>query len=120
MAGLATLAAFALALVALPGWLLAAAWLLAAGLGLQELRRPLPEAVEARADGGLGIALEGREARLDCAGFRRYGPWVLLDGLEAGGRRQPVRVLTAVLGAERRRELGRLLARARPAAPASV
>lgn len=97
---------------------------LAAALALWALVRDLsaarPQALCRHPDGALTLDLEGGPQGLTCSGYRRYGPWWLLDYVDAQGRSRVARLLPSRLDGERQRELGRLLAGARPAEPSSV
>jgi hypothetical protein len=117
---LAALAALAVSLSELSWPLGAALWITALGLVLLELRQPVPAALQITADGVPLIAVADDIPLLGCRSLQRYGPWLLfeLEDRQAGWRR--ARLLPGLLAAEQRRQLGRMLARQRPAALPSV
>jgi hypothetical protein len=121
---LVLMAAVALAaalLSALPSPWALGLWMLALGLVASAWQRqPVAQALVVAADGGLYLAFDQDMPLCPCEGWRRYGPWVLIDYRSTAQQRCVVGVPVMLLDAERDRQMRRMLARARPVDPGSV
>jgi hypothetical protein len=117
---LAALVAWALSLSALHWTLGAALWVAAAWLGILALRQPVPTVLSFGADGMLRIAMGDDAPGLSCVSARAYGPWLIFELADERDARRRARLVPGLLAAEQRRQLGRMLARLRPAPLPSV